>query len=69
MAKLSANCGLYDHNGFVLGLLIMKNELDDYYNVTIMIEKIRKFSVFHVNFPNNFLNYFPNVSRSSTYDF
>ena len=30
---------LNDHNGFVLGQLIMKNELDDDYNVKIMIEK------------------------------
>ena len=42
----------------------MKIELDDDSNVMIMIEKIRKFSVFYVNFPNNFLNY--NVSYSST---
>ena len=38
----------------MLGLLIMKHELDDNSNVMIMIEKIRKFSVFYVNFPNNF---------------
>ena len=57
---------LNNHNGFVLGLLIMKNELDDDSNVMIMIEKILKFSVFYVNFPNNFFNCFPNVSCSST---
>ena len=44
----------------------MKNELDDDGNVMIMIKKIKKISVFYVNFPNNFLNYFPNVSCSST---
>ena len=32
----------------------------------IMTEEIQKFSVFYVSFPNNFLNYFPNVLRSST---
>ena len=32
----------------------------------IMTEEIRKFSVFYVSFPNNFLNYFPNVLCSST---
>ena len=32
----------------------MKNKLDDDSNVIIMIEKIRKFSLFYVNFPNNF---------------
>ena len=32
----------------------MKNKLDDDSNVMIMIEKILKFSVFYVNFPNNF---------------
>ena len=57
---------LNNHNGFVLDLLIMKNELDDDSNVMIMIEKIRKFSAFYMNFQNNFLNYFPNVSCSST---
>ena len=57
---------LNNHNGFVLGLLIMKNELDNDSNVMITIEKMQKFSVFYVNFPNNFLNYFPNVSCSST---
>ena len=31
-----------------------------------MTEEIRKFSVFYVSFPNNFLNYFPNVLCSST---
>ena len=44
----------------------MKNELDDDSNVMIMTEEIRKFSVFYVSFPNNFLNYFPNVLCSST---
>ena len=53
-------------NGFVLGLLIMKNELNDDSNVMMMIEKMRKFSAFYVNFPNTFLNYFLNVSCSST---
>ena len=57
---------LNNHNGFALGLLIMKNELDDDSNVMIMIEKILKFFVFYVNFPNNYFNYFPNVSCSST---
>ena len=57
---------LNSHNGFVLGLLVMKNEMDVDSNVIIMIEKVRTFSVFYVNFPNNFLNYFPNVSCSST---
>ena len=57
---------LNNHNGFVQGLLIMKNELDNDSNVMITIEKMQKFSVFYVNFPNNFLNYFPNVSCSST---
>ena len=57
---------LNSHNGFALGLLVMKNEMDVDSNVIIMIEKVRKFSVFYVNFPNNFLNYFPNVSCSST---
>ena len=33
---------LNNHNGFVLDLLIKKNEVDD--DVMIMIEKIRKFS-------------------------
>ena len=57
---------LNSHNGFVLGLLIMINELDDDSNVMIMIEKIRKFSAFYVNFPNKFLNnFFPNMSCSS----
>ena len=55
-----------NHKRSVLDLLIMKNELDDDGNVMIMIEKIKKISVFYVNFPNNFLNYFPNVSCSST---
>ena len=55
-----------NHNGFELGLLIMKDELDDDSNVMIMIEKIKKFSVFYVNFRNSFLNYFPNVSCSNT---
>ena len=32
----------------------------------IMTEEMRKFSVFYVSFPNNFLNYFPNVLCSST---
>ena len=50
----------------MLGLLIMINELDDDSNVMIMIEKIRKFSAFYVNFPNKFLNnFFPNMSCSS----
>ena len=44
----------------------MKNELDDDSNVIIVIEKIRKFSVFYVDFPKKNLNYFPNISRSST---
>ena len=44
----------------------MKNELDDDSNVMIMTEEMRKFSVFYVSFPNNFLNYFPNVLCSST---
>ena len=44
----------------------MKNELDDDSNGMIMTEEIQKFSVFYVSFPNNFLNYFPNVLRSST---
>ena len=44
----------------------MKNELDDDSNVMTMTEEIRKFSVFYVSFPNNFLNYFPNVLCSST---
>ena len=57
---------LNNHNYFLLGLLIMKIELDDDINVMIMIEKIRKFSVFYVNFPNSFLNCFPNVSCFST---
>ena len=56
---------LHNHNSFVLDLLIMKDELDDDSNVMIMIEKIRKFSAFYINFPNNFLNYFQNVSCSS----
>ena len=43
----------------------MKNELDDDSNVMIMIEKMRKFSAFYVNFPNTFLNFFLNVSCSS----
>ena len=44
----------------------MINELDDDSNVIIMIEKIRKFSAFYVNFPNKFLNnFFPNMSCSS----
>ena len=55
---------LNNHNGFVLGLLILKNELDDDSDVMIMIEKIRKFSVFYLNFPT-FKNV-PNVSCSST---
>ena len=57
---------LNNHESFVLDLLIMKNELDDDSNVMIMTEEIRKFSVFYVSFPNNFLNYFPNVLCSST---
>ena len=32
----------------------------------IMTEEMRKFSVFYVSFPNNFLNYFPNILCSST---
>ena len=44
----------------------MKNELDDDSNVTIVIEKMRKFSVFYVDFPKIILNYFPNVLCSST---
>ena len=44
----------------------MKNELDDDSNVMTITEEIRKFSVFYVSFPNNFLNYFPNVLCSST---
>ena len=44
----------------------MKNELDDDSNVVIMIEKTQKVSAFYMNFPNNFLNYFPNVSCCST---
>ena len=57
---------LNNHNCFELGLLIMKDELDDDSNVMIMVEKIKKFSVFYVNFRNSFLHYFPNVSCSST---
>ena len=57
---------LNNHESFVLVLLIMKNELDDDSNVMTMTEEIRKFSVFYVSFPNNFLNYFPNVLCSST---
>ena len=44
----------------------MKNELDDDSNVMIMMEKIREVFAFYMNFPNDFLNYFPNVSCSST---
>ena len=44
----------------------MKDELDDGSNAMIMVEKIKKFSVFYVNFRNSFLHYFPNVSCSST---
>ena len=50
----------------MLGLLIMKNELNDDSNVMMMIEKMRKISASYVNFPNTFLNYFLNVSCSST---
>ena len=57
---------LNNHSGFVLDLLIMKNELDDDSNVMIMMEKIREVFAFYMNFPNDFLNYFPNVSCSST---
>ena len=55
---------LNNHNGFVLGLLILKNKLDDDSDAMIMIGKIRKFSVFYLNFPT-FKNV-PNVSCSST---
>ena len=62
---LRCSVTLNNHNCFALDLLIMKDELDDDSIVMIVMENIRKFSVFYVNFANNFLNCFPNVSCSS----